>query len=207
MAWRRWTAPTARYGPSGLWADVLDRWHRSIEVNPFSIAGKGLTGNEADNSCLLDVQVGCGLKFDGDEAIEVDPAAIAGSGLTAGDGCTLDVMVGCGLLLNADGEVAIDRPALMGPGLKVGGEGDCDLGIDCEWIKYHCDLLNLVEGCGITITSTGSPGPSRSTAPPWLGRGCSWAITVRSMSRSAAGYSSTATKRSRSITSTWPGTG
>ncbi len=127
----------------------------AIEVNPFSIAGKGLTGNEADNSCLLDVQVGCGLKFDGDDAIEVDPAAIAGSGLTAGDGCTLDVMVGCGLFLNADGEVAIDRPALMGPGLKVGGEGDCDLGIDCDWIKYHCDLINLVEGCGIIITSTG----------------------------------------------------
>ena len=62
----------------------------AIDINPFSIAGKGLTGDETNNACKLDVKVGCGLYWNG-TALEVAHDELAGNGLTLGSNCALDI--------------------------------------------------------------------------------------------------------------------
>ncbi|RLS52905.1 MAG: hypothetical protein DWH91_15685 [Planctomycetota bacterium] len=36
------------------------------------------------------------------------------------------------------------------------GDGECDITVDCDWIKDHCaPVANLIAGCGIFISHTG----------------------------------------------------
>ena len=108
-----------------------------IEVAHDELVGKGLV---LGSNCSLDVALGCGLQFDGGEAIEVNPTALAGNGLVPGNECALDVdwgdiPVGCGVYWNGTAlEVAADE--LAGNGLTLGS--NCTLDVDCSWISDNC---------------------------------------------------------------------
>ncbi len=115
-----------------------------------------MRGHALTNSCLLDIKAGCGLFINGGNELEVAHDELAGAGLTIGNNCTLEVAAGCGLALDAGGDVRVERAALIGPGLKV-GEGECDLAVDCDWIRDYCDSsVQLNHGCGIYITQIGN---------------------------------------------------
>jgi hypothetical protein len=67
-----------------------------IEVNNKDLAGKGLLAGE---DCGLDVDLGCGLIFSGNE-IWFDSKEVAGPGLMESGSCGLQINPGCGITLD-----------------------------------------------------------------------------------------------------------
>jgi len=134
-----------------------------IEINPFTIAGSGLAGNETDNGCKLDVKVGCGLWINSGGEVALSHDEIAGDGLTIGNDCELEVAVGCGLEVQSGGPVKVKASDLKGPGLKV--ISGCELGVDCNWIATQCGIEGErgPQGAAGAPGSTGPAGPQGAT--------------------------------------------
>jgi len=92
----------------------------AVTVDTYALAGDGLTTNDSDLSgCELQALLACGLKFDDQYAIAVDPNQLAGCGLTVGDSCQneyysalscyLNIDYGCGLAINQQGQLEVDQ--------------------------------------------------------------------------------------------------
>jgi hypothetical protein len=90
------------------------------------------------------VAVGCGLRLGSGDAVELNPADLAGDGLTAGGGCAFNVdwsqaPVGCGLWWNGSAlEVAHDE--LAGSCLVIGTRADQNRFIDCP-VRFQSNRL------------------------------------------------------------------
>ena len=111
-----------------------------ILVDPDALTGQGLVSTGSLGACDISVSLGCGLRFDGTDAIEINPADLAGDGLEVGVGsCELAVKVGCGMEINLEGAIAVNPYELAGDGLIVDGAEDCAIKINV--------------GCGLTIAA------------------------------------------------------
>jgi hypothetical protein len=140
----------------------------TISVDLPSIAGKGLEVNTDEACDVLDVKLGCGLVFDGTDAVSLDTTTIAGPGLSKISTCSLQVNVGCGLAIPVD-TVELDLTDVAQDGLYWNGE-TCVLGID-----FGCGLtlvgpqltvdLTQIAGTAATSSLIVSPPVSPATCP------------------------------------------
>jgi hypothetical protein len=108
----------------------------TISVDTEALVGQGLVESGA---CAIDVNLGCGLKFDEDGAVALNVAEIVSfsDGLTAYSSCGFAVTPytgGCGI--DVDGySISVDAEVLAGAGLIE--SGSCGLAVN--------------DGCGIRI--------------------------------------------------------
>jgi hypothetical protein len=147
-----------------------------IEIDMAALAGKGLTVGSADTACndasshlgppntycCLQVNIGCGLKFDESDPVKiaVDLDALAGSGLGLGsssgdcygvtgfDGSCdcLKVNVGCGLDIVND-DVVVDNEDLAGVGLSPGTGCALDVNYNPSYFFIEEETGYLTPSC------------------------------------------------------------
>lgn len=126
-----------------------------VEVDVAALAGKGLgssiSGSDCDQEsshtpglyCCLTVNLGCGLKFVGDD-VSVDRDDLMGDGLTAGSGeCDMDVAVDGTYIIISGGTVQLDWTAV------------------CNYINNNCgENVTVITGCAdpfVTFDASGNP--------------------------------------------------
>lgn len=148
----------------------IDERRLAVDLDDLIGSGSERRGLMNISGCKIGAYLGCGLGFDGDGQIKINPTDLVGYGLESGGECGLavkagrgilvdssgvSVYYGCGLSLDESGRIGFDAESVAGYGLRT--TGGCELAVslaECGGLGFNGDGELLVETDSSVLSRT-----------------------------------------------------